>query len=175
MEVTPLKLSNTGSLGLSFFSWVVWLGQLSSFYRHVNLFYFPFSSFSFFDLCVTKHVLLVNCELQSITLKRYPAELSLSSLVCLSGVVQASVVAIVATRHAGLGAWALGWDFRLYGPLYTVSTDPLIFVYWAQNIILSLRFSKEGNKITGNCYLWNYVLCARVGIAKQRPSIFNCL
>jgi len=57
-------------------------------------------------------------------LKRYPAELSLSSLVCLSGVVQASVVAMVATRHCGLQAWALGWDFRLYGPLYTVSTGP---------------------------------------------------
>ncbi|CAJ1974208.1 unnamed protein product [Sphenostylis stenocarpa] len=57
--------------------------------------------------------------LQSITLKRYPAELSLSSLVCVSGAAQASVVAIVATRHSGLAAWALGWDFRLYGPLYT--------------------------------------------------------
>ncbi|KAG5031371.1 hypothetical protein JHK85_015353 [Glycine max] len=29
------------------------------------------------------------------------------------------VVAIVATRHSGLVAWALGWDFRLHGPLYT--------------------------------------------------------
>ncbi|KAL2339804.1 hypothetical protein Fmac_007744 [Flemingia macrophylla] len=57
--------------------------------------------------------------LQSITLKRYPAELSLSSLVCLSGALQASVVALVATRHSGLGAWALGWNFSLYGPLYT--------------------------------------------------------
>ncbi|KAK7353170.1 hypothetical protein VNO80_18610 [Phaseolus coccineus] len=76
--------------------------------------------------------------LQSITLKRYPAELSLSSLVCLSGVVQASVVAIVATRHSGLQAWALGWDFRLYGPLYTgIITSGV--TYYAQGLVLQSR------------------------------------
>ncbi|KHN47036.1 Auxin-induced protein 5NG4-like protein [Glycine soja] len=76
--------------------------------------------------------------LQSITLKRYPAELSLSSLVCLSGALQASVVAIVATRHSGLVAWALGWDFRLYGPLYTGIVTSGI-TYYAQGLILQTR------------------------------------
>ncbi|ESW09392.1 hypothetical protein PHAVU_009G123700 [Phaseolus vulgaris] len=76
--------------------------------------------------------------LQSFTLKRYPAELSLSSLVCLSGVVQASVVAMVATRHCGLQAWALGWDFRLYGPLYTgIITSGV--TYYAQGLVLQSR------------------------------------
>ncbi|WVZ19184.1 hypothetical protein V8G54_006506 [Vigna mungo] len=76
--------------------------------------------------------------LQSIALKRYPAELSLSSLVCLSGAVQASVVAIIATRHSGLAAWALGWDFRLYGPLYTGIVTSGI-TYYAQGLVLQSR------------------------------------
>ncbi|XP_020227276.1 WAT1-related protein At4g08290-like isoform X2 [Cajanus cajan] len=76
--------------------------------------------------------------LQSITLKRYPAELSLSSLVCLSGALQASVVALVATRHSGLGAWALGWDFKLYGPLYTgVVTSGI--TYYVQGLVLQSK------------------------------------
>jgi len=85
--------------------------------------------------------------LQSITLKRYPAELSLSSLVCLSGVVQASVVAIIATRHSGLAAWALGWDFRLYGPLYTVSTGPKVL--FCLTFTASFSLNKWISKLQG--------------------------
>uniref|UniRef100_A0A0R0JJ20 WAT1-related protein n=1 Tax=Glycine max TaxID=3847 RepID=A0A0R0JJ20_SOYBN len=61
--------------------------------------------------------------LQSITLKRYPAEF---------------VVAIVATRHSGLVAWALGWDFRLHGPLYTGIVTSEI-TYYAQGLVLQTR------------------------------------
>ncbi|GAU43249.1 hypothetical protein TSUD_133930 [Trifolium subterraneum] len=56
---------------------------------------------------------------KSITLKKYPAEMSLSTLICLIGALQSSVVALVAERHSGAAVWAIGWDFRLYGPLYT--------------------------------------------------------
>ncbi|AES71310.1 nodulin MtN21/EamA-like transporter family protein [Medicago truncatula] len=59
-------------------------------------------------------------KLQSVTLKKYPAEMSLSTLICLVGAMQTSVVALIAERHSGAGVWAVGWDFRLYGPLYTV-------------------------------------------------------
>jgi len=58
-------------------------------------------------------------------LKKYPAEMSLSTLICLIGALQTSVVALIAERHSGAEVWALGWDFRLYGPLYTVPS-PLI-------------------------------------------------
>lgn len=76
--------------------------------------------------------------LQSITLKRYPAELSLSSLVCLSGALQAGVVTLVATHQSGLGSWALGWDFRLYGPLYTgVVTSGI--TYYVQGLVLQSK------------------------------------
>lgn len=56
--------------------------------------------------------------LQSITVKRYPAELSLSALICLAGALQSTVIA-VAIEHRP-SAWAVGWDSRLLAPLYTV-------------------------------------------------------
>ncbi|KAJ1376898.1 EamA domain [Sesbania bispinosa] len=76
--------------------------------------------------------------LQSITLKRYPAEMSLSSLICLVGAVQAFLVALVAEHHAGIAAWAIGWDFRLYGPLYTGIVTSGI-TYYAQGLVLQSR------------------------------------
>ncbi|RDX60471.1 WAT1-related protein, partial [Mucuna pruriens] len=76
--------------------------------------------------------------LQSITLKRYPAEMSLSSMVCLAGALQAFVVALVATRQSGLRAWALGWDFRLYGPLYAGIVSSGI-TYYVQGLVLQRK------------------------------------
>ncbi|XP_057444691.1 WAT1-related protein At4g08290-like isoform X2 [Lotus japonicus] len=55
--------------------------------------------------------------LQSITVKRYPAELSLATLICLAGTAEGTAVALVAERHPH--AWAIGWDYRIYAPLYT--------------------------------------------------------
>ncbi|CAI8597420.1 unnamed protein product [Vicia faba] len=76
--------------------------------------------------------------LQSITLKKYPAEMSLSTLICLVGAFQSSAVAFVAERHSGAGVWALGWDFRLYGPLYTgIVTSGL--TYYVQGLVMQIR------------------------------------
>jgi len=61
-----------------------------------------------------------NVIVQSITVKRYPAELSLSSLICLGGALQSAVVAVIADHNPR--AWAIGFDYTLYGPLYTVSS-----------------------------------------------------
>ncbi|KOM48458.1 hypothetical protein LR48_Vigan07g216200 [Vigna angularis] len=57
--------------------------------------------------------------LQSITVKRYPAELSLSSLICLAGALQSAVVALIADHNPR--SWAIAFDYTLYGPLYAVS------------------------------------------------------
>lgn len=76
--------------------------------------------------------------LQSITLKKYPAEMSLSTLICLVGALMSSVVAMVAERHSGAGVWAVGWDFRLYGPLYTgIITSGI--TYYVQGLVLQSR------------------------------------
>ncbi|GMH00257.1 hypothetical protein Nepgr_002096 [Nepenthes gracilis] len=55
--------------------------------------------------------------LQSFTLKQYPAELSLSMLICLMGAVEGAAVALVMERD--ITAWTLGWDSRLLCVVYT--------------------------------------------------------
>ncbi|KAL4271046.1 hypothetical protein AHAS_AhasUnG0002600 [Arachis hypogaea] len=55
--------------------------------------------------------------LQAITLRKYPAEMSLATWVCFAGALQSSLVAAFAERHRP-HAWALGWDIRLFAPAY---------------------------------------------------------
>ncbi|XP_020984417.1 WAT1-related protein At4g08290 isoform X1 [Arachis duranensis] len=74
--------------------------------------------------------------LQSITLKKYPAELSLATLICVAGTGQATVVALVAEHHSQ--AWALGWDYRLYAPLYTGLVSSAI-AYYVQGMVMKMR------------------------------------
>ncbi|XP_051129442.1 WAT1-related protein At1g44800-like [Andrographis paniculata] len=55
--------------------------------------------------------------LQNHTLKEYPAELSLTSLVCLTGTIQGAVVAVIMERRKS--AWAIGFDSRLLAATYS--------------------------------------------------------
>ncbi|XP_050213096.1 WAT1-related protein At4g08290-like [Mercurialis annua] len=74
--------------------------------------------------------------LQSITLKHYPAELSLSSLICLSGTAQSLAVALVVAHHPK--AWEVGWDSRLLAPVYTGIVTSGI-TYYVQGIVMKTR------------------------------------
>ncbi|CAJ2674444.1 unnamed protein product [Trifolium pratense] len=55
--------------------------------------------------------------LQTITLKKYPAEMSLATWVCFIGTLQSSAVTIFMERKSP-EAWALGLDSRLYASVY---------------------------------------------------------
>lgn len=55
--------------------------------------------------------------LQNMILKEYPAELSLTTLVCLTGTVQGAVVAAVFERRKS--AWAIGFDSSLLAATYS--------------------------------------------------------
>lgn len=57
---------------------------------------------------------------QSITLKQYPAELSLTALICFMGMVEGAIAALVMERD--MSAWAIGFDSRLLAAVYSVST-----------------------------------------------------
>ncbi|ESQ38768.1 hypothetical protein EUTSA_v10028726mg [Eutrema salsugineum] len=74
--------------------------------------------------------------LQSITIKTYPADLSLAALICLSGAIQSTAVALVVERHSS--GWAVGWDARLFAPLYTgiVSSG---LTYYVQGMVMRTR------------------------------------
>ncbi|KAF5442495.1 hypothetical protein F2P56_035147 [Juglans regia] len=69
-------------------------------------------------------MLLASCSswagffiLQSFTLKKYPAELSLTAWICLMGMVEGAIVTLVMERD--LTVWAIGWDSRLIAPVYS--------------------------------------------------------
>ena len=59
------------------------------------------------------------CDLQSHTLRSYPSELSLTTMICAMGVVQSGVVALVMERDTK--AWAIGFDMRLLTAVYSVT------------------------------------------------------
>ncbi|GAB4844893.1 hypothetical protein Ancab_038284 [Ancistrocladus abbreviatus] len=74
--------------------------------------------------------------LQSFTLKEYPAELSLTLLVCVMGVVQGAAVALVMERD--MSAWALGWDSRLLASVYSGVVCSGI-AYYVQGVVNKQR------------------------------------
>lgn len=59
------------------------------------------------------------CEKQNITLKEYPAELSLSALICIAGVIEGGIAAMIMERN--IKSWAVGFDSRLLASVYSVS------------------------------------------------------
>ncbi|KAK7275669.1 hypothetical protein RIF29_16790 [Crotalaria pallida] len=74
--------------------------------------------------------------LQSITLKKYPAELSLSSLICFAGALESSVVALIIDHRPQ--SWAIGWDYRFFGPLYTGVVSSGV-AYYIQGLVMQSR------------------------------------
>ncbi|KAE8656323.1 WAT1-related protein [Hibiscus syriacus] len=74
--------------------------------------------------------------LQSITIKKYPAEISLSSLICLAGTIQSLAIALAVEHHPS--GWALGWNARLFAPLYSgVISSGL--TYYVQGLVMKTR------------------------------------
>ncbi|XAR66335.1 hypothetical protein NMG60_11012526 [Bertholletia excelsa] len=55
--------------------------------------------------------------LQAITLKSYPAELSLTTLICTTGALQGIVLTFIVER-GNMGIWSLSWDSKLLAALY---------------------------------------------------------
>lgn len=55
--------------------------------------------------------------LQAAVMKKYPAELSLSTLMCFLGTLQAAALGLAVTRKPS--DWALGWDIKLLAAVYS--------------------------------------------------------
>ncbi|KAL9999135.1 putative EamA domain-containing protein [Helianthus debilis subsp. tardiflorus] len=56
--------------------------------------------------------------LQAVTLKSYPAQLSLTSLICMMGALQGTVTTLVIER-ARRDIWSINWDAKLFATLYS--------------------------------------------------------
>ncbi|KAK1424104.1 hypothetical protein QVD17_19416 [Tagetes erecta] len=93
-------------------------------------------------LAGTLMILLCTCSwagyfiVQSMTLKEYPAELSLTTLVCLAGTVEGGIIAMVMERDPK--AWALGFDSRLLASVYSGVVCSGI-AYYLQGVVNKLR------------------------------------
>ncbi|KAE8674545.1 WAT1-related protein [Hibiscus syriacus] len=74
--------------------------------------------------------------LQSFTLKKYPAELSLTAWICLVGMIEDGIVALVMVRD--LSAWKVGWDSRLLAAAYTGIVCSGI-AYYVQGVVIRER------------------------------------
>lgn len=73
---------------------------------------------------------------QSMTLKEYPAELSLTTLICLMGIVEGGVAALIMERD--MSAWSLGFDNRLLAAVYSGVVCSGI-AYYVQGVVNKVR------------------------------------
>ncbi|KAI7751918.1 hypothetical protein M8C21_001929 [Ambrosia artemisiifolia] len=55
---------------------------------------------------------------QALTLKSYPAEMSLMTLLCMMGALEGSVLTVVAER-AKASIWSINWDIKLFATIYS--------------------------------------------------------
>ncbi|XWS25160.1 hypothetical protein CRYUN_Cryun27aG0046600 [Craigia yunnanensis] len=71
--------------------------------------------------------------LQSFTLKMYPAELSLTALICFIGTIGGAAVSFVVERD--MNAWKIGWDSSLLAAVYSGVVCSGI-AYYAQGVVI---------------------------------------
>ncbi|CAN1805737.1 WAT1-related protein At2g37460 [Linum perenne] len=75
--------------------------------------------------------------LQAITLETYPAELSLTVLICLMGTIEGAVVALVMER-GNPQVWVVHWDTKLLAAVYSgVVCSGL--AYYIQGVVMKVR------------------------------------
>ncbi|KAD7480071.1 hypothetical protein E3N88_03207 [Mikania micrantha] len=56
--------------------------------------------------------------LQAVTLKKYPAQLSLTTLICMMGALQGTVMTLLIEK-AKRDIWSINWDAKLFATLYS--------------------------------------------------------
>ncbi|KAL3513631.1 hypothetical protein ACH5RR_026348 [Cinchona calisaya] len=93
---------------------------------------------------VTGIITLISCIfgwsgffiVQSMTLKEYPAELSLTALVCLMGMFESGIVALIFERN--MSAWKIGFDSRFLAAAYSGVVCSGI-AYYMQSVVNKAR------------------------------------
>ncbi|XP_038692721.1 WAT1-related protein At2g37460 [Tripterygium wilfordii] len=75
--------------------------------------------------------------LQAVTLKTYPAELSLTVWICLLGTIEGTAVALVMER-GNTAAWSIGWDTKLLAALYSGIVCSGL-TYYIQGVVMKER------------------------------------
>ncbi|CAL5334907.1 unnamed protein product [Camellia sinensis] len=76
-------------------------------------------------------------NLQAITLKTYPTELSLTAWICLLGTAQGAIVALIMER-GNASVWSISWDTKLLTALYSGIVCSGL-TYYIQGVIMKDR------------------------------------
>ncbi|KAA0045231.1 hypothetical protein IC582_016023 [Cucumis melo] len=93
--------------------------------------------------------------LQSFTLRKYPAELSLTALICVAGAVEGSIVTLIMERD--FSVWVIGWDSRLLAAVYTgVICSGL--AYYIQGVVIRERGPVFVTSFTPLCMIITAIL-----------------
>ncbi|KAJ7965585.1 WAT1-related protein [Quillaja saponaria] len=74
--------------------------------------------------------------LQSFTLKKYPAELSLTAWICFMGIIEGSIVSLIMERD--MSVWMIGFDSRLLACVYSGIVCSGM-AYYVQGIVIRER------------------------------------
>lgn len=100
------------------------------------------------------------------TLEEYPAEFSLAAWVCVMGVVEGGIVALIMERD--MSAWVIGFDSRLLAAAYSVSSLYIRSIHLIQlhNIYFIKLFLMHQK-----CIFLQGVVCS--GIAYYVQSVVN--
>ncbi|XP_010505334.1 PREDICTED: WAT1-related protein At2g37460 [Camelina sativa] len=75
--------------------------------------------------------------LQAVTLRTYPAELSLTAWICLMGTIEGTVVALVMEK-GNPRAWAIGWDTKLLTSTYSGIVCSAL-AYYVGGVVMKTR------------------------------------
>ena len=73
-------------------------------------------------LFLLQYLISYSCYSQAFTLRRYSAHLSLTTLICFVGTIQAIAVTLVMEKPS---AWSIGFDMNLLAAAYAVRNPKL--------------------------------------------------
>ena len=111
--------------------------------------------------------------LQSYTLRGYPAELSLTTLICAMGVAQSGAVALVMERD--IKAWLIGFDMRLFTAVYSGIMCSGV-AYYVQGMVIKERGPVFVTAFSPLCMiivtiLGSFILCEVVTLGRVIGAI----
>uniref|UniRef100_A0A0E0QXD8 WAT1-related protein n=2 Tax=Oryza TaxID=4527 RepID=A0A0E0QXD8_ORYRU len=111
--------------------------------------------------------------LQSYTLRSYPAELSLTTLICAMGVAQSGAVALVMERD--IKAWLIGFDMRLFTAVYSGIMCSGV-AYYVQGMVIKERGPVFVTAFSPLCMiivtiLGSFILCEVVTLGRVIGAI----
>ncbi|KAK4743689.1 hypothetical protein SAY87_010001 [Trapa incisa] len=95
----------------------------------------PFAIIDTFDSNGSNSMFLKRL-VQAVTLKRYPAHMSLTSMVVFLGTLQSIAVTFVAEHRASV--WSIGWDMNLLAAAYAGIVSSSI-AYYVQGLVMKKR------------------------------------